>query len=222
VTELNQQLEDLIKAKSEHEDALLQKFASLINSKKLKIRDQQRLLSTAKVDETIGKSVREARSSTARRAGPSRKGKRKANGTSEPSSESEDGFEAMPVDDPDDKEEREEMVREEETPQPTDDETESEEEQPKEQTVDRRSGASIGDSGKSKSKAPERPPEKAGHALRSASKDSGDEQEPEAPPPRRELPFAKRTGKAESKSSASEAKPAAPAQADDDETDDEL
>ncbi|KAH0541887.1 hypothetical protein FGG08_003692 [Glutinoglossum americanum] len=47
---LNQQLEDLIKAKVEHENALLEKFVELLNTKKLKIRDQQRLLDAVKVD----------------------------------------------------------------------------------------------------------------------------------------------------------------------------
>jgi DNA double-strand break repair and V(D)J recombination protein XRCC4 len=58
VSKLNQQLEDLIKAKAEHENALLQKFTELLNSKKLKIRDQQRLLATAKVDPRAGKNSR--------------------------------------------------------------------------------------------------------------------------------------------------------------------
>lgn len=52
---LRAQLDDLICAKKEHEDALLEKFRELLNSKKLKIRDQQRLLATAKVDPDQGK-----------------------------------------------------------------------------------------------------------------------------------------------------------------------
>jgi uncharacterized coiled-coil protein SlyX len=50
VDKLNAQVKSLGEAKQEHEDALLQKFSELLNSKKLKIRDQQRLLSTAKID----------------------------------------------------------------------------------------------------------------------------------------------------------------------------
>ena len=50
VKKLNQQLEDLIKAKAEHESSLLEKFRELLNAKKLKIRDQQRLLAGAKLD----------------------------------------------------------------------------------------------------------------------------------------------------------------------------
>ncbi len=44
IRDLQQQLEDLIEAKKQHENALLEKFRDLLNAKKLKIRDQQRLL----------------------------------------------------------------------------------------------------------------------------------------------------------------------------------
>lgn len=54
IAQLNRQLEDLIQAKEEHEQALLKKFQELLNSKKLKIRDQQRLLSRVKIDPEQG------------------------------------------------------------------------------------------------------------------------------------------------------------------------
>lgn len=57
VAKLNAQLESLIKAKEEHENELLQKFVELLNAKKLKIRDQQRLLTGAKVDTNKGRLV---------------------------------------------------------------------------------------------------------------------------------------------------------------------
>lgn len=41
---LRQQLDDLASAKKTHEQDMLEKFRLLLNSKKLKIRDQQRLL----------------------------------------------------------------------------------------------------------------------------------------------------------------------------------
>lgn len=44
IRDLQQQLEDLIEAKKQHETAMLEKFRDLLNAKKLKIRDQQRLL----------------------------------------------------------------------------------------------------------------------------------------------------------------------------------
>ena len=51
---LNKQLEDLIASKADHENVLLGKFREILNTKKLKIRDQQRLLATAKVKQGKG------------------------------------------------------------------------------------------------------------------------------------------------------------------------
>ena len=48
IKQLNKQLEDFIDSKKMHEDSLLEKFRELLNAKKLKIRDQQRLLVHAK------------------------------------------------------------------------------------------------------------------------------------------------------------------------------
>jgi hypothetical protein len=50
ISALQSQVANLIKAKGEHEEQLISKFALLLNEKKLKIRNQQRILSTAKVD----------------------------------------------------------------------------------------------------------------------------------------------------------------------------
>jgi len=55
VDELNAQLKDFIKTKNETETAMLQQFMELLNEKKRKIRDQQRLLSGAKIDKAAGK-----------------------------------------------------------------------------------------------------------------------------------------------------------------------
>jgi hypothetical protein len=54
IQDLQQQLEDLIEAKKQHEIALLEKFRDLLNAKKLKIRDQQRLLVRRKTDSYKG------------------------------------------------------------------------------------------------------------------------------------------------------------------------
>lgn len=76
---LHNQLEDLIKAKKEHENSLLQQFRELLNTKKLKIRDQQRLLATAKVDpKQVAKLHNTRLASKPRVAAASRIGKRKA------------------------------------------------------------------------------------------------------------------------------------------------
>jgi hypothetical protein len=50
IRQLNVQLEDLISAKNQHEEQLVANFVQLLNEKKLKIRNQQRLLASAKVD----------------------------------------------------------------------------------------------------------------------------------------------------------------------------
>ena len=55
VEQLQKQLEELIEAKKEHEASLLEKFALLLNEKKLKIRDQQRIIASAKEDPRKGK-----------------------------------------------------------------------------------------------------------------------------------------------------------------------
>ena len=95
IAKLNHEIETLIKAKIEHENVLLQKFRELLNSKKLKIRDQQRLLASAKLDPEQAAELRNARSnSKSRAATASRAGKRKATSGRQASVSSEDsGFE---------------------------------------------------------------------------------------------------------------------------------
>lgn len=92
---LNKQLEDLIEAKKTHEDELLLKFRELLNTKKLKIRDQQRLLAGAKVDVQQAGRVQNARqASKLHTPAASRVAKRKAKGAATVSSSSEeDSFE---------------------------------------------------------------------------------------------------------------------------------
>ncbi|KAI9671142.1 MAG: hypothetical protein M1817_003649 [Caeruleum heppii] len=101
ITKLKSQLEDLVQAKLQHESEMLEKFRDLLNEKKLKIRDQQRLLKDAHIDPAKAAAVRSARQSGGtRNAEPSRPGKRKAgagkggSGTVDEESE-EDGFEDM-------------------------------------------------------------------------------------------------------------------------------
>ena len=52
--QLKKQLEELTKAKAQHEHSLVANFAQLLNEKKLKIRNQQRLLASATVDPDKG------------------------------------------------------------------------------------------------------------------------------------------------------------------------
>ena len=161
IQKLNQQLDDLIDAKREHEHALLQKFVELLNAKKLKIRDQQRLLAAAKVDSEIAAKVQAARSTTkARTPGDSREAKRKA-ATSE-SEDEKDGFAPKHGT----KREEDELSETINTPEPSDgDVTEDE--------------INVGDGGEqatSEKNLPERGKAKDGMQL-------------DTPPPSRELPF---------------------------------
>ncbi|KAL9097806.1 MAG: hypothetical protein Q9165_000132 [Trypethelium subeluteriae] len=79
VDKLQAQLDDLVKSKEEHEEALLNKFRQLLNSKKLKIRDQQRLLAGARIDPDTAAQVQQSRSADRqRKTTASRKGKRRA------------------------------------------------------------------------------------------------------------------------------------------------
>ncbi|KAI0799553.1 hypothetical protein GGR55DRAFT_478910 [Xylaria sp. FL0064] len=97
INELKAQLEDFITSKEEDETQMLEKFRDLLNEKKLKIRQQHRLLAAAKVDpEKLG-NVGEEDKDAHRKAGPSRSGKRKVP-VKEEEGESDDGFEKMDVD----------------------------------------------------------------------------------------------------------------------------
>ncbi|KAK5172663.1 uncharacterized protein LTR77_002783 [Saxophila tyrrhenica] len=114
VANLTKQLDDLVKAKKEHEDELLTKFAALLNAKKLKIRDQQRLLNAAKIDPAAAEETRAARGGGrghGRTAKASGRGKRKVDDVeSVADEEMEDGRLPEAVED------YEEERREEETP----------------------------------------------------------------------------------------------------------
>ncbi|KAL8728766.1 MAG: hypothetical protein Q9181_005230 [Wetmoreana brouardii] len=184
VKKLRAQLEDLILAKKEHEEQLLQKCAILINEKKAKIRDQLRLLKTVKPDPRKVQEAQRARqvSDNSRRSPKaSRSGKRKASG---PASGSDDevgdgGFEVsndMKV------EENEEEQRDSEdvTPQHSDlDETDDEVSGGNEDAVPAPSIA--------KGKVLENPEVNGGPKVL----DGLDEDEDVDLPPRRELPFQK-------------------------------
>lgn len=48
-------MEDFLRVKNEHENQMLERFSYLLNAKKLKIRDQQKLLAGATVSKNAGK-----------------------------------------------------------------------------------------------------------------------------------------------------------------------
>jgi hypothetical protein len=97
---LRSQLEELVVAKKTEEAELMEKFRDLLNEKKVKIREQQRILATASVDaEKLEASQRSTgRGAKGHKPGPSRVSKRKAAATPVDESEDDDGFEAMDMD----------------------------------------------------------------------------------------------------------------------------
>ncbi|KAL8712762.1 MAG: hypothetical protein Q9220_002970 [cf. Caloplaca sp. 1 TL-2023] len=179
---LNEQLEDLIKAKKEHEDAIIRRCAVLLNTKKSKIRDQQRLLNTAKVDPKKLEEMQKLRQNfrgKGRTPEVSREGKRKA---SEPVSEEDDeddAFEDAGVK-VEDGEQAQEPDSEDVTPDHSDlDETEDEAEGPDSDNVS----------------APTTTKGKVVETLKSNGGTNEGSEMPELSPidipPRRELPFRK-------------------------------
>ncbi|CZT11723.1 uncharacterized protein RAG0_15796 [Rhynchosporium agropyri] len=98
IKKLEESLAELVKAKNDNDTQLLEKFSLLLNEKKLKIRDQQRLLQSANVDPAQLKELEEAGTrSRSRSAGPSRTGKRKVTEVEE--EDFKDGVDKMDVDD---------------------------------------------------------------------------------------------------------------------------
>jgi hypothetical protein len=95
IKKVEEALEELVKLKESYENALLEKFSILLNEKKLKIRDQQRLLSASNVDPDRVEAIARSRDSRSRSVGPSRPRKRKQAVKDEESDD--DGFEKMAV-----------------------------------------------------------------------------------------------------------------------------
>lgn len=94
IKSLEKKLDELLAAKAAHEDALMSKFAALLNEKKVKVRNQQRLLSTAKIDPKKLKNVRETVDDAGKGTAHRGKGKRRAKNLP-PESDSSDSFETM-------------------------------------------------------------------------------------------------------------------------------
>ena len=220
IDDLTLQLDDLVRAKKSHQDEMLRKFAALLNTKKLKIRDQQRLLAHAKVDSGAADQIQQARSGTAgRKPDLSRSSKRKADASSHEPETDDESFERT---DPGNRTNEEDDMRDREPlgSDKSDLDTEDEDSdggfapapmpsQPSQSQA--RSQVSIG------AKA------KTSETARSDEARTAPAKSPEIElPPRRQLPFSR--GNATSSSQIqpkSTAKPL-PTMFDDDETDDEL
>lgn len=129
VKKLEDSFAELITLKNNHEKSLLEKFSLLLNEKKLKIRDQQRLLASSNVDPAKLQALEATRrDSKSRSAGPSRKGKRKVEEKED--SDSDEGFEKMEVDKEEAAPDSEDEDRRTPDAESTADETESEGEAP--------------------------------------------------------------------------------------------
>ena len=90
VRTLNDKLAELVNVKQAVEDDLVEKFCALLNEKKLKVRDQQRLLSTAWVNPQRLQEVESLRiPERDSPPGPSRKRKRKASAATRDGSKDE-------------------------------------------------------------------------------------------------------------------------------------
>jgi hypothetical protein len=170
---LNEALADLAKVKNAHENELIEKFSLLLNEKKLKIRDQQRLLASATVDPEKLAAVEQSRSEH-HSPGPSRAAKRKG-AVKEEDDESEDGFEKMEVDAKSDS-------GGEEPPETPDQSTADEDSEDDIQPVKQKIGQ-IGKPKTTKARSPVIAPLETPAEEDLATK---------ALPPRRELPFARK------------------------------
>ncbi|KAI0843787.1 hypothetical protein F5Y06DRAFT_11216 [Hypoxylon sp. FL0890] len=195
--ELREQLDELIKAKEEDETQFLEKFRDLLNEKKVKIRQQQRLLAAATVDPEKLANIGGGQSTQKRVAQASRASKRKAK--VEPESSDEE-FEKMDVEEEDDNGSTEPDA-EEDHGDTTADETASgtgTDDEPAPPPVRSRRNQAL---------APKRNT-RASTSAKEASKPASSEEDSEGLPPPRALPFMKNK------------KPAAPAPkpVDDDET----
>lgn len=167
-------MDELIKIKEEDETQLLEKFRDLLNEKKVKIRQQQRLLASANVDPQKLANVSGGQSMQKRTVQASRAAKRKVK--EEPES-SDDGFQKMDVDEADDSDSVQEEGGEDQG-ESTADETAS------------GTGSDDEPAPQPKRKLPVRSRRNQAAASTSASNAAFEEDSP--PPPKRKLPFMKK------------------------------
>ncbi|KAJ5512984.1 hypothetical protein N7463_002536 [Penicillium fimorum] len=166
IHKLNEQLEELVHAKTEHENRLVANFVQVLNEKKLKIRNQQRLLVSATVDATkvseIQTSIPEESHGIAKKSHPAKRSARRMSDTDD-----SDEFEQMDID----------PIRTDQDP-PTNRDTDDEERSTP-RPLDGEQNNSTTDDDSSQD-------EPAQLKRVSPARDNA--------PPQRDLPFAKRTG----------------------------
>lgn len=163
---LQKQLSELVEAKVEHEQKLLSKFSTLLNEKKLKIRNMQRVLQTAQVDQ---KKLKELESviETDDKPRTRRSAKRRAENVPEQEDSESDDFETMDVDNA------------------------SRKDGPPDSPVSRGSETSSTDIGTEEEGNLDVPPSPDPSKTRSMDKDGKKDASSPLPPPR-ELPFQKK------------------------------
>ncbi|KAL4894650.1 hypothetical protein BDV59DRAFT_200979 [Aspergillus ambiguus] len=180
INRLNKQLEDFIAAKNQHEEQLMVEFVQLLNEKKLKIRNQQRLLASANVDPQKLSDLQAAAFGRRRTpASKSRDSKRSARQMDPNQSDSEDEFERMDVDKP-------QRGRDLLEPDGTDDDQQSTP-QPLEENEDT---ATDDESSSPAAEQEQDDRDKESDVKRLSERPKM--KQPSNPPPRRELPFSRR------------------------------
>ncbi|EAA66843.1 hypothetical protein AN9412.2 [Aspergillus nidulans FGSC A4] len=179
---LNKQLEEFISSKNQHEQQLFSGIVQLLNEKKLKIRNQQRLLASAKVDPERLSKVQAAAFTDNSRPKPkgAKGGRQKRPAATLADESSDDGFEKMSVEDCENVSQGADEETADEgrsTPEPLEDESGTTAAAADDDVVESALSTSRSQRGDSGSQGP----------LAQATANS--------PPPRRELPFAKKTEK---------------------------
>ncbi|RAK94591.1 hypothetical protein BO79DRAFT_135056 [Aspergillus costaricaensis CBS 115574] len=95
IEQLNKQIEEFISAKRRHEEQLMTNFTQVLNQKKLKIRNQQRLLASAKIDVDDAGKHQAVSSKVGARVGSKKHAKRPIVETSDDDAESDNGSESL-------------------------------------------------------------------------------------------------------------------------------
>ena len=200
ISTLESKLDELVKLKSEQDSQMLAQFAALLNEKKLKIRNQQRVLSSAKIDR---KALRGLGRAGAEEEGEQSKSvtshKRKAT-TAPVVSSDDDAFDTMDVDEGneegglrsrDDFQADTESDRASTPEQETEDEqSEPEDPKPKQDKASSAPAKRSSQRSKQSSKKDGGPATQKDHHTRQAVKEQ--EKTSPSPPPRRDLPFNRR------------------------------
>ena len=193
VTKETANVKALVRSKEEFESEHDSFFRDLLNEKKLKIRAQEQILSTAHVDEAkLATLNAKAKPGKPEAVGSSRKGKRKAESLGDETNDDEDGIDKMDVDEQSISPAQElsdvEQTTDEETASEPEPEPEPKSKNPTRSTGGKKAGEGSSPSASKPATKSNRPPS-SNLRGKSAAVASGNEDE-EMPAPR-SLPFGK-------------------------------